>query len=64
MADRAAERLIDLSHVIEEGMTTYKGLPGDVGPGDTVLIDDGKVALTVKSVDGPRVRTEVVESLQ
>ena len=28
MADHAAERLIDLSHVIEEGMTTYKGLPG------------------------------------
>ena len=28
MADRAAERLIDLSHVIEEGMTTHKGLPG------------------------------------
>ena len=28
MADRAQERLIDLSHVIEEGMTTYKGLPG------------------------------------
>jgi arylformamidase len=28
MADLAAERLIDLSHVIEEGMTTYKGLPG------------------------------------
>jgi len=28
MADRSAERLIDLSHVIEEGMTTYKGLPG------------------------------------
>ena len=28
MADRAAERLIDLSHVIEEGMTTYNGLPG------------------------------------
>jgi kynurenine formamidase len=28
MADRASQRLIDLSHVIEEGMTTYKGLPG------------------------------------
>ena len=28
MADRSAERLIDLSHVIEDGMTTYKGLPG------------------------------------
>jgi kynurenine formamidase len=28
MADHAAESLIDLSHVIEEGMTTFKGLPG------------------------------------
>ena len=28
MADHADERLIDLSHVIEEGMTTYKGFPG------------------------------------
>jgi arylformamidase len=28
MADRTSERLIDLSHVIEEGMTTHKGLPG------------------------------------
>jgi arylformamidase len=28
MADVAQERLIDLSHVIEQGMTTYKGLPG------------------------------------
>jgi arylformamidase len=28
MADRSAERLVDLSHVIEQGMTTYKGLPG------------------------------------
>ena len=28
MAARSAERLIDLSHVIEDGMTTYKGLPG------------------------------------
>ena len=28
MADRPAERFIDLSHVIEDGMTTFKGLPG------------------------------------
>lgn len=28
MADRAEERLVDLSHVIEHGMTTHKGLPG------------------------------------
>lgn len=29
MADREA-RLVDLSHVIEHGMTTYKGLPGPI----------------------------------
>jgi len=28
MADRVQERLVDLSHVIEDGMTTFKGLPG------------------------------------
>ncbi|WP_309660867.1 cyclase family protein [Sphingomonas sp.] len=28
MAHMGKERLVDLSHVIEEGMTTYKGLPG------------------------------------
>jgi kynurenine formamidase len=28
MADTNAKRLVDLSHVIEAGMTTYKGLPG------------------------------------
>jgi arylformamidase len=28
MADIEAKRIVDLSHVIEHGMTTYKGLPG------------------------------------
>ncbi len=28
MEDRAGDRIIDLSHVITEGMVTYKGLPG------------------------------------
>ncbi len=28
MEDQAEGRLVDLSHVIEEGMTTFKGLPG------------------------------------
>ena len=28
MEDRAAQRIVDLSHVITEGMVTYKGLPG------------------------------------
>ena len=39
--------------------TTYKGLPGDVRPGDVILVDDGKVALRVSAVDGPRVVTTV-----
>ncbi len=41
--------------------TTYAGLPGDVAPGDAILIDDGRVALRVTAVDGPRVVTQVVE---
>ena len=40
--------------------TTYKGLPGDVQPGDPLLIDDGKVRLKVTSVDDTDVVTEVV----
>lgn len=40
--------------------TTYAGLPGDVGPGDQVLIDDGKVRLRVTEVDGQDVHTVVV----
>src|SRR4051812_37812106 len=41
--------------------TTYTGLPGDVAPGDRVLIDDGRVTLRVLSVeDGTDVRTTVV----
>lgn len=30
--------------------TTFKGLPGDVSPGDTLLIDDGNVQLTAEEV--------------
>src|SRR5690606_33082421 len=37
--------------------TTYKGLPGDVKPGDTILVDDGRLNLEVIDVDGPRVIT-------
>jgi pyruvate kinase len=40
--------------------TTYEGLPGDVGPGDQILIDDGKVRLEVVGVDGTDVTTTVV----
>ncbi len=41
--------------------TTYKGLCGDVSQGDPILINDGNVALRVIEVEGPRVRTLVVE---
>ncbi|MFJ9925323.1 pyruvate kinase [Streptomyces misionensis] len=41
--------------------TTYAGLAGDVAPGERVLVDDGRVCLEVTEVDGPRVRTRVVE---
>ncbi len=40
--------------------TTYQGLPGDVKPGDPILIDDGKVRLRVVAVDGTDVVTEVL----
>ncbi len=39
--------------------TTYEGLPGDVNPGDPILIDDGKVRLEVIEVDGTDVITRV-----
>ncbi|WP_353941964.1 pyruvate kinase [Streptomyces sp. HUAS MG91] len=41
--------------------TTYSGLADDVTPGERILVDDGKVSLEVTGVDGPRVRTTVVE---
>lgn len=41
--------------------TTYKGLPGDVVKGDPILINDGNVELKVVAVEGPRVKTIVIE---
>ena len=40
--------------------TTYAGLPGDVSPGDPVLVDDGKVRLEVTEVGETDVTTRVV----
>jgi pyruvate kinase len=39
---------------------TYKGLPGDVSRGDTLLLDDGRLVLWVEDVIGPEVRCRVV----
>ncbi|XVX21854.1 pyruvate kinase [Actinomycetota bacterium] len=41
--------------------TTYKGLPRDVEPGDTLLIDDGKVSLVATEVSDTDVKTLVTE---
>lgn len=39
--------------------TTHKGLPGDVRPGDVLLIDDGKVGLRATDVTSTTVTTVV-----
>ncbi len=43
-----------------EASSSYPGLAGDVGPGTSILVDDGRVLLEVVGVRGPRVRTRVV----
>lgn len=40
--------------------TTYDGLPADVKPGDTLLIDDGRVGLVAEEVTDTDVITRVV----
>jgi pyruvate kinase len=50
----------DIPGTEREASTTYHGLPGDVRPGDRVLIDDGNVQLDVLAATGSRVRTRVV----
>ncbi|SHF30943.1 pyruvate kinase [Streptoalloteichus hindustanus] len=41
--------------------TTYKGLANDARAGDRMLVDDGKVGLVVRAVEGNDVVAEVVE---
>ncbi|MCK1817535.1 pyruvate kinase [Streptomyces carpaticus] len=41
--------------------TTYAGLATDVRPGERILIDDGRVALDVTTVEGPEIHTTVAE---
>jgi pyruvate kinase len=40
---------------------TYPKLPAEVGPGDRLLIDDGKVAVEVTGVAGPDISCLVIE---
>jgi pyruvate kinase len=50
----------DIEGTAEICSTTHKGLPGDVQVGDSLLIDDGKVALRATAVTSTDVTTEVV----
>ncbi len=51
----------DVAGTHDRVSTTYKGLADDAKPGDRLLVDDGKVGLVVKDVEGPDVVCEVTE---
>lgn len=49
----------DIDGDANRASTTFKGLPGDVTPGDTILIDDGRVELEAVAVTDTDVVTKV-----
>ena len=49
----------DVPGTVDRCSTTYKGLCGDVKPGDLILIDDGRIALRATEVTDTDVITEV-----
>ncbi len=53
-----AELAADAGTLTEVGVT-YKALPGDVRAGDTLLVDDGRIVLSVLRVIGARIETSV-----
>ncbi|SDE52179.1 pyruvate kinase [Auraticoccus monumenti] len=50
----------DVAGTAERCSTTYKGLPGDLTPGDRILIDDGRLTLQAEEVTATDVITRVV----
>jgi pyruvate kinase len=51
----------DVAGTHDRVSTTYKGLADDARAGDRLLVDDGKVGLTVRAVEGSDVVCEVTE---
>ncbi|MGO3361941.1 MAG: pyruvate kinase [Corynebacterium sp.] len=51
----------DITGTHDRVSTTYRQLARDAKPGDRLLVDDGKVGLVCKAVDGNDVVCEVVE---
>ncbi|MCW4384372.1 pyruvate kinase [Salinibacterium sp. SYSU T00001] len=60
VGDRFTITTEDIEGTAERCSTTYKGLPGDVAPGDTLLIDDGRVKLRAISSSETEVVAETV----
>lgn len=59
--DQVVITVDDIAGTATRVSTTYQGLARDARPGDRLLIDDGKVALTVTDVAGPDVHCQVTE---
>lgn len=57
--DRFALTTDDIEGTQEIASVSYKSLPNDVKPGDTIALDDGLIRLCVESVDGNTVHTIV-----
>lgn len=57
--DRFVITTEDVAGTARRASTTYEGLVDDCAAGDTILVDDGKVALSVTDVTGTEVITEV-----
>ena len=56
---------IDINLTLDKGDqdvvgTTYKGLANDVGIGDTLLIDDGRIVLSVDDVNDGKIYCKVI----
>lgn len=56
--DLDADLAVEAGNQNEVGID-YKELPNDVEPGDALLLDDGRVVLTVESIVGTRIHTTV-----
>lgn len=59
VGDRFTITTEEIEGTKERCSTTFKKLPGDVAPGDVLLIDDGKVSLRAVEVTATDVVTEV-----
>jgi pyruvate kinase len=61
---KSSSRFVITTHEVEgtesEVSTNYKGMPSDMKPGDTILLDDGAIELKVIDVDPENIVTEVV----